>query len=140
MHKKANEIVLLANSLVGVRYCHQGRTLNGFDCVGVPIYIAAMLGIPFADVKAYSRRPVIPQFNKWVRDTGSTVIGFKDRAHGDMLRMNYDGWPVHVGILEIDRMGRGWIIHAYAQHRKVSRDPLTQTQLKNISGVLRFPE
>lgn len=140
MHAKGQDIVATANSLLGVKYRHQGRNLAGLDCVGVPIYIGAALGIKEWDTTSYSSRPNIKEFLRLIRDTGSTEVPLAQMANGDMLQMNYHGWPVHVGIYEKDEKGNEYIIHAFARHRCVTRDPLTVEQKAKIKSVWRFPE
>lgn len=37
----------LASTLIGIPYKHNGRCLEGFDCLGLVWYIYTQLGIPF---------------------------------------------------------------------------------------------
>lgn len=140
MHARSDNIIAAANELVGVRYRHQGRTLHGIDCVGVPIYIAAKLGIKEWDTTAYGPRPNVREFDRLIMDTGAKLLPFAEMSSGDMLRMNYQGWPVHIGIYEVDSKGQEWIIHAYASHKMVTRDSLTDHMKQFIQSVWRFPE
>lgn len=140
MHDRGNEIVSIANALVGVRYRHQGRNQNGLDCAGLIIVIAHMLGLTDKDTTAYSRRPNVPEFTKFMIDTGCTQIRYDALEHGDIVRLNTLGWPVHLGIYEINDRGQEWYIHAYLPHKKVTRNPFTDVVKRDLSSVWRFPE
>jgi len=140
MHKKANDIVAVATGLVGVRYRHQGRNQFGLDCAGLIIVIANLLDITDKDTTAYSPRPNVKEFTAFMIETGCKQLPTGKLEHGDILRMNSISWPVHLGVYEIDEQGREWYTHAYAAHKKVTRDPLTDTVKATISSIWRFPE
>ncbi len=140
MHKQANDIVYVANGLVGVPYRHQGRNSAGLDCAGLVIVIAHLLDITDKDTKAYSRRPNAAEFTRFMLETGCKQLPYGRHEHSDILRLNSQGWPVHLGVYEIDERGNEWYIHAYALHRKVTRDPLTADIKRSINSVWRFPE
>lgn len=52
-----NEVVNKARELIGLNYAHQGRDLNGIDCVGVLTYIAQSFNYPYTDLEGYKRTP-----------------------------------------------------------------------------------
>jgi cell wall-associated NlpC family hydrolase len=140
MHAKANDIIQAAKELVGVPYKHQGRNRVGLDCAGLVIVVARSLGIIDMDTTAYSRRPNVQEFTKAMLRAGCRQLPFGEHRHGDILRFNSSGWPVHIGYYEIDEKGAEWYIHAYLPHRKVTRDPLTPKVKATISSVWRLPE
>ena len=141
MHARANDIVSVANELVGLIYRHQGRGKEGVDCVGVPIYIAHRLGLSDWDTKDYGPRPALQVFNKMIITTGATRIPMSDLSHGDMVQVSWDGAPpVHVGIIEVDERDQMWMIHAFLLHRKVSRDPVTLKIERSFVAAWRLPE
>ena len=140
MHDRANEIVDTANSLVGVRYRNQGRSRVGLDCAGLVIYVAKLCGISNFDTTSYSTRPDAHEFTMAMVRAKCTQIPYTKLRHGDMLRLNSEGWPVHIGIYEVDENQREWYIHAYLPHKKVSRDPVTLEVRAKISSTWRFPE
>ncbi len=140
MHVKANDIVYVANGLVGVRYRKQGRNSSGLDCAGLIIVIAHLLDISDKDTTAYSDSPNVEEFTTFMLETGCKQLSYGQHEHGDIIRLNTAGWPVHLGVYEIDEWGQEWYIHAYAHHRKVTRDPLTDLVKAQISSVWRFPE
>jgi hypothetical protein len=140
MHHRANEIVECAHTLIGVPFRHQGRDLRGIDCVGVPIYIARTLGIKEWNSIAYPARPNMEMFEKLIRESGATLVPFKEMAHGDMLRMLSYRYPVHVGIYEVLPNGREYVTHAFQPFKNVVRSPFNDTMLARVHSVWRFPE
>jgi len=108
--------------------------------VGVPIYIARELGIKTWDTVSYSQRPNVPEFMRLLRDSGSTLVPFKEVAHGDMLRMMSSRQPVHIGIYEMTPSGQAYVIHAFQPFKKVVRSPLTPQEWQKIQSVWRFPD
>lgn len=140
MHHRANEIVECAKTLIGVRFKHQGRDLRGIDCVGVPIYIAKVLDIKAWNTIAYPARPNMALFEKLIRESGAKRVPFKDKAHGDMLRMLSYRYPVHIGIYEVDERDHEFVIHAFQPVGKVLRTPLNENEWKKVQEVWRFPE
>lgn len=140
MHDKANDIVAVANGLVGVRYRHQGRSQVGLDCAGFIIVVAKLNDISNFDTTSYSSRPNAEEFTREMIRAGCKQLPYGKHKHGDILRLNTAGWPVHIAIYEIDERGREWYLHAYLPHKKVTRDPLTDIVKDTISSVWRFPE
>ena len=140
MHDKADDIVFIATGLVGVRYRHQGRNSEGLDCAGLISTVAKMLELTDKDTTSYSRRPNVPEFTSFMLETGCVQLPYGEHRHGDILRMNTAGWPVHIAIYEVDERGQEWYIHAFLPHKKVTRDPLTDMVKKSISSVWRFPK
>lgn len=140
-HAKADDIVTVANELVGTKYRHQGRSVGGIDCVGVPIYIAHRLGLSSWDTKDYSPRPALREFNRLIIKTGATRIPMTELSHGDMVQISWEGTaPVHVGIIEVDERSRMWLIHAFLLHRKVSRDAVSPKLEQSFVAAWRLPE
>lgn len=140
MHTKANDIVFVATGFVGVRYRHQGRNEMGLDCAGLIIAVAKLLELTDKDTTSYSRRPNATEFTAFMLETKCIQLPYGKHEHGDILRLNTSGWPVHIAIYEVDEAGQEWYIHAFLPHKKVTRDPLTPKVKETISSVWRFPE
>lgn len=53
------DVVAEGRALIGVPYVHQGRSLHGLDCVGLPILVCRNLGLiaPDFDVNGYQQTP-----------------------------------------------------------------------------------
>lgn len=139
MHARADEIVATARSYEGVRWKHTGRTRVGLDCAGLIVRCANDLSLSNFDFIGYGRRPNVKEFTKAMIDGGCYRIPHKDLAHGDVLRFAIEGWPVHVGIYEVDERGHKWAIHAYLPHKQVTRERLRPELEQTISTVWRFP-
>lgn len=110
----------------------------GVDCVGLLIMVARDLGIADFDTSAYSRRPDVQRFDALMRESGCRRIAHAKMAHGDIVRVSEDGWPVHCAIY--DASAPGWIIHATARIKSVVREPLDAVRDRQITSVWRFPE
>ena len=144
MHTKANEIITAGLSYVGVPYREQGRNMAGLDCAGLIVCAGVDSGaFPSNAIdtiaKNYSRRPDVPQFTKSMIDAGCVRLKFGEQKHGDILRVAYLNWPVHVGLYEV--VGdTHWVIHAYLPRKKVVRELITPFMYAQISTVWRYPE
>jgi cell wall-associated NlpC family hydrolase len=141
MHAKANDIVYVANGLVDVPYRHQGRNSAGLDCAGLIVVVGQMLDLMGAEeTRNYPRRPDVKKFTEEMLKAGLKQRS-GPREHGDILRINTEGWPVHLGIYEVDARGQEWIIHAYQPHKKVTRDALSLiTAHSPLSSIWRYPD
>ena len=143
MHDRANDIIYAAKGLVGVPYRHQGRSQVGLDCAGLIIVVGQMVGVMGEEAgatKAYPRRPDAVKFTVAMVAAGLVQRPFGTQEHGDILRINTAGWPVHLGLYEVDENGAEWYIHSYLPHKKVTRDPLTPEVRRIISSVWRYSE
>lgn len=140
MHDKADLIINNANAFVGTRYRKQGRSENGLDCAGLIIVTAKYSGISNFDTTRYSDRPNAEEFVKSMRAAKCQRLRRDQLANGDILRLNTEGWPVHIAIFEVDEHGREWYIHAYLPHRKVTRDPMSDDVWSRVEDVWRFPK
>ena len=142
MHAKADDIIRVANEFVGVPYRHQGRNKNGVDCAGLIVVVGQMLDLMTAEEKRnYPRRPDTNTFTKEMIKVGLKQRPHSSCEHGDILRLATAGWPVHLGIYEVDSRGTEWVIHAYQPHKQVTRDPLSIiTKTCPVSSVWRYSD
>ncbi len=141
MHVKANEIIDVANGLIGVPYRHQGRNQMGLDCAGLIVVVGQMLDLMTDEEKRnYPRRPDTNAFTEEMLKVGLKQRPYGKHEHGDILRINTVGWPVHLGIYEVDARGKEWVIHAYIPHKQVTRDSLTPAVIMSISSVWRYAD
>lgn len=135
-----DDLVAAATTWIGVPWRHLGRDrARGVDCVGLLIKCAHQIGVATDfDTRNYGRRPVPTDFLREMR--GQLVqIQKREMAHGDVGVFREPRHPCHVGILEVDNHGQRWIIHAYAPHRKVTRDPLDGERLARLLMAFRLP-
>lgn len=145
MHTKASEIISAAKSYVGVRYREQGRNMAGLDCAGLIVCTGVDSGAFPSDAvdkiaKDYSRRPNVAEFTKSMIDAGCVRLPYGQHENGDILRIAFSNWPVHIGIYEVDERGNEWVIHAYLPVKKVTRERISRDIEGLISTVWRYPE
>ena len=88
------------------------------DCAGLIIAIAHMLDLTDKDTHSYSRRPNVIEFTNFMLEAGCTQLRNDGLEHGDIIRFNTQGWPVHLGVYEVDDKGQEWYIHAFLPHKK----------------------
>ncbi len=138
MHEQANKIVLAARAYVGCRYRHQGRDgVTGLDCAGLVIKVGHDAGITSFDSSNYPRRPNSKVFRETLLRAG--CLPRAKPEHGDILRMASAGWPVHIGVYEVDENGLDWVIHAYLPAKKVIRERFVGNRKKSLREVMRYP-
>ena len=133
-HPAADQLVLAARALVGVRFRPQGRNEGGLDCVGLLWLAALRAGIRLGDRRDYPLRP----------NSADRVVamlcreGFLDlptpaAGPGDLLVMEPARDQVHLCLLT----DRG-VIEAHAGLRRMVERPHRADEC--IIGAYRFPE
>jgi hypothetical protein len=120
-------IVTLARRMVGTKWRHQGRNLNGIDCVGIVILIGHLTGTTFYETKANYRRTPRPEvflahFREELNEKPVT-----HRKHGDVLLLRDELFTTHSGIFAEDGPDGHSFIHAFANRRCVVEEPITNT-------------
>ena len=138
MHALADQIVEAARRRVDCRYRHLGRGPH-YDCVGLLFDVAHELGLTEYETGDYSRRPNAEEFTRHMREAGCTRIPVEELAHGDIMRMAYDRWPVHTGILAVKPDGR-YLIHAFLPYKRVVEEKVTLDMWSKLNAAWRFPQ
>lgn len=108
-----NQIAEKARELLGVPFLHQGRTVHGIDCVGVPIWILSEFGLLPAEMKRNYGRIPTGEMIKIVEQYCTPI----DRDEiGSLLVIKWPGMadPGHAAI----RTHAG-ILHAYSTYKSV---------------------
>lgn len=128
-----DEFVDQCRSYDGVSFWHCGRSVNGVDCIGLPICAARDLGVHLYDPERYA--PHV--------DAAALVAGLLRECHavpvderriGDLLLFKARGNPQHVAVLvEENRM-----IHSWDSVGKVAEHELTPAWLKMLHSVYRW--
>jgi len=121
-------IVAEARSWVNVPFRHMGRSrMEGVDCIGLPLCVAAALGIPFPDYPGgnYTRRGAGFEL---VRHCVEHAVSVRlvDARDGDVIVFTEGIIPCHVGILFTrPESGLRYVVQAYgaASYRKVVETP-----------------
>lgn len=137
------DIVTEARTWVGTRWQHQAmRKGIGADCIGLVAGVAYALDL--ADARPEARPP---EFNGYGRQPKPEVllaacvyyldpIGLEYATTGDVLVMRFTADPQHMAI--VSRRDPDYIIHAYAQARKVVENGLDALWRSRICSAWRF--
>lgn len=141
------DIIAAARRLIGVPFCHQGRTRQGLDCLGLLMMVAEENRLTFAGASAtehdsttYGHRP----------DTAQLMAGlcrYLQRVTPDAMQpadialMQVDGLPQHLAIISDYPDGHFLgMIHAYAPARKVVEHRLCEHWQQALYAVFRLPQ
>lgn len=136
-----------------VRWRHQGRTLRGLDCLGVPIWVLGRLGVVPEDAADYSPNPdgvrledaLLRHFGEPIWRLGNERPRWRIRA-GDIVLMRWtervqDGkkivLPNHVGMLTplpYDPEGLA-VLHCYAAQKTIVEHRLAAPWDRRILAV-----
>ena len=128
-----------ARSLVGTRYRHQGRSVRGVDCVGLPILALSQMGIQCEDLFGYDSRPdgVTLQANV-EKHLGAPVSQWQA---GDIVLMRWfergeTVYANHVGILGVAPYGNRWtLIHSHLADKRVVEHALAAPWDRRVFAV-----
>lgn len=134
-----DKFVEAARGWVDVPYKHLGRDRYGIDCVGVLIKSAHETGFSTYDTKNYSRQPSPREFLRELKGHLDRIQK-RDAGHGDVVVFQEPSHPCHVGILDVEKDGTVYVIHAYAPARKVVREAMTQDRWSRALMAFRIPE
>lgn len=137
--RRAN-IVVYAESLIGVKYAHQGRLSEGgkLDCLGLICAVGDHFDIDYEDMKGYSRNPNPKLFREHFRrftDRGD-IGNIRDGSIG-IFRQG--GMPSHLAIFCTKPGGERGIIHALLPARQVVRHTWGEPYKKLLVEVREFP-
>lgn len=131
MRLTASSIIAAAESYLGTRWHHQGRSRAGVDCIGLLVCVARDLGMTVNDSTGYSRQPDGRQLRAAVE---AHLVQVAEPQPADVLLMRFEREPQHVALMA----DGGDIIHAYAGARKVVRHRLDELWAGRIVAVYRF--
>ncbi|MGE0755119.1 MAG: C40 family peptidase [Alphaproteobacteria bacterium] len=145
-----DRIVQAARGWLGTRFCHQGRVkktashAGGVDCLGLLIGVAAELQLCNHEGKplmGYDERdyPHYPDVERLRHMLGSHLLPIHHAGiqPGDVVLLNIDGHPQHMGIC-CRLNGALSLIHAYAPARAVVEHHLDSWWNARIVSVFRI--
>lgn len=124
-------IITTARSFLGVRWKHQGRSIDGLDCVGLIVIVAHQLKLTDYDTQAYSRRPKNTSFLDHFDKAGAIRIPIQQIDLGDIAIFEQAGYPCHTGLIT-----NNGVIHSSMPRRKVVEEPIPS----DIIAAYRFPQ
>jgi len=140
----AREMLTAAPGGKAVKFRHQGRTLNGFDCVGMAVLCFQKLGIEVDDRIDYGRLPnrnrleevLIAHFGDPVQVRPRLV--YEDLLPGDLVSMTWGDEDNHVGLVgDYPIAGHVSIIHCYARKGRVVEHRLDPVYFALVTSVYR---
>lgn len=105
-------LIAHARALIGTRWLHQGRTVDGVDCIGFVALAARKAGVDltrYEDHRKYGHGPS-PLFLQTVQEHSQRLDAPVPGA-GILLRWGTEPYPRHAAIFT----ERGTIIHAHAR-------------------------
>lgn len=144
----AMDIVSAARALRGVRFHHQGRSMQtGVDCLGLLVLVAEkcalrMDGVPLhaRDRTDYGHNPDVMTLRAAL-DAALMQVDVETMQAGDVGLFLVDKRPQHLAIITDypmeDEFG---MIHAYAPQRKVIEHRLDAQWKDRLVGLYRFAD
>jgi NlpC/P60 family putative phage cell wall peptidase len=138
------QIVAEARSWVGTRWHHQARVKgHGVDCLGMVTDLCEKLnlspGFRWGDCPEYHGYGMQPDADQLLEAVHRFLIpvALTDIRKGDVGVFRFDGGPQHFAIFtQEDPL---YIVHAYAQARKVVEHRFDGTWSARLVGAFRFP-
>lgn len=132
------DIVTAARSYLGARYRHQGRSMQGVDCIGLTVCVRKDLGLPQLDAHGYAPKSNSTEMLDFCR-ANLIEVARADLQPGDLL-VQLNGNLRHMAIVGDYVFGGLSIIHAWAPNRKVVECRLDEHFMALVRGCFRFPE
>ena len=139
-----SDIIKAARGWIGTPFHHQGRVKGqGCDCIGLVVGVVKELELKNKeqdkflhefDMAGYPKLPdgkiLKQELSKCLKEENSYDVG-------DVLLIEFDGMPQHVGIVSDYKDGVG-IIHCYAQSKKVIEHSLDDWWKKRVTASFSF--
>lgn len=138
------DLVEQARQYRGVRWVHQGRSVDGLDCLGLVQVSASALGLTDFDTRDYSPQATDEAMFEHCSAHLVAVRSLALAQAGDLPVMRFGPHARHIGILA-DYPGGGFsLIHAFsrAPHKVVEHlfnDAWLRSYGASLMGVFRFP-
>lgn len=133
-----------ARALLGVPFCHQGRSRQGLDCLGLLILSAHAAGLRFGgyqplqlDEGGYGPRP---DTDYLAQRLGAYLSAVPRQAMqvGDVLLLRVEGRAQHLAlVMDYPYAAALGMIHAYAPARRVVEHRLDDDWQRAIARVYR---
>lgn len=129
----AQTYVAEAKKLVGTKYLHQGRTVNGVDCLGLVVLPAIACGLKVIDCTVYPKLGAGPQLlaaleEQLVRCDGTQI--------GDILVFDLGSANYHLAI----RTGYGILYASYSLTGLVTETVYRKPWTDRYIRAYRFKE
>ncbi len=147
-----DELIAQARTWLGTKYHHQGRLKKskrgdgGADCLGLVIGVIHELNIldangkPLAEADEFNYS-MYPEQGRLVRSISKHLkeVPIDKMQVGDLLLFRTFKDPQHVGLLTEYPSGGAGLIHCNSSAGRVVEQPLTDTWIRMLTHVYRFP-
>lgn len=127
------DIVGYARECLGASFRHEGRTLDGIDCVGIILWAWHRAGLPDYSPGGYGRSPN-PRRMTAQLDEKMQRISIAEATVADVWHLAWKDQPQHLAILT--PLG---IIHSYEAAGRVIEHPIDQQWRARVRHAYRFP-
>lgn len=107
-----NPLVEAARTFKEVPFRHRGRSMRGVDCIGLLVVALEMVGRPVADRRVYGRSPEADLLREALVAEFGAPIHKSQLQVGDIVTMQWNGRPQHVGLVTDYLLGGLGLIHA----------------------------
>jgi len=126
-------VVQYAREALGTPYRHQGRLVGqALDCIGLAIYVAQRLNLPYTDLPAYGQTPHKGLLQE-MTELQPCLERVSQRQKGDLLLMKFTYDPQHMAICAGDT-----IIHCAMDTGRVVENRIDADTERRIVAVYRF--
>lgn len=138
-----SQIVACARRWVGTPWRHQGRGAGGIDCAGLPIAVAAELGLAQVQVGGYGRQPDGRTLRALCRRY-MTPIAIGELAPGDVVTLRFPNAAEesHLAmVVDHPRRGLGLVhaLNARDGNGRVVEHGLDSAWRARITAAYRLP-
>jgi cell wall-associated NlpC family hydrolase len=147
------DILDQARTWLGTKYHHQWRLKKsergggGVDCIGLVIGVIGELGMqdgngnPLTEADEFNYS-MYPEQGRLVRSISKhfLAVPLDERRIGDLLLFRTFRDPQHVGLMSEYPSGGAGLIHCNSSAGQVVEQPLTDTWLRMLMHVYRFPD
>lgn len=125
-----------------VEFRHTGRNTKGVDCIGVPIWAYASLGLGcfVQDLDRYSRAPDGKTLREALQAHLGDPIPLAQAEPGDVALMRWYGgtnYVNHVGVITAYPFGGLALLHSFLSMRKVVEHRIDPVWRRRIVEVYR---
>lgn len=124
---------------LGVRWLHQGRSMQGLDCAGLVIRVGHDLGLTGFDTRDYARIPSGGQMRATMRAQCIELPPETEPRAGMIALMRFANEPQHVAIIATHPLGGLSLLHALTFERKVCEHRLDQAWRNRFVALYALP-
>ncbi len=135
-----SRLVEAARKYLDVPFRHRGRSARALDCAGLGVLAFADCGVALPDIKHYGREPHDDRLMQALIAALGEPVGHGPLAEvqtGDVVVINYNGEPHHVGIIGETPYGAPSLIHADSRVGKVVEHRFDAVWRARMSAVFR---